>query len=87
MLPKTERPRCVHTPDGSVILDIDHGRMFTLNCTASVIFQLLERGLREDQIVEKLVQTFHISEDVARSDLTDLCQSLENYALLPAHEN
>jgi hypothetical protein len=67
-----------------VILDIDHGRMFTLNCTASVIFQLLERGLREDQIVEKLVQTFHISEDVARSDLTDLCRSLENYALLPA---
>jgi hypothetical protein len=81
MLPKMERPRSVHTADGGVLLDINHGRMFTLNSTGSVVFQLLERGLSEDQIVKEMVKRFGISTELAKKDLAMFCDSLRRHSL------
>jgi hypothetical protein len=78
-----EPPRSVHTPDGGVVLDIDRGRIFSLNPSGSAIFQLLEQGCTDDDIVSELVERFEITPDVARSDLAEFRHSLENYALFP----
>jgi hypothetical protein len=80
---KAERPRCAHTADGSTILDIAHGRIFTLNSSASKIFQLLERGIPQDRIIEHLVKQTGVSPDIAKADLTEFCESLRGYGLLP----
>jgi len=87
MSPKPERPRSAHTAEGGIILDIAHGRMFSLNSSGSKIFQLLERGVPEDRIVEDLVKQFGVSADVAKVDLTDFCRSLQSYALLTTDLN
>jgi len=82
MFPRPDGTRSTHTADGGVILDIKSGRMFSLNGSASFIFQLLERGLSDRQIVEQLVERFAIPDDLAESDLAEFRNSLSNHALL-----
>jgi hypothetical protein len=77
-----ERIRRSQSPDGAIVLDIDKGKMFCLNSSGSVIFQLLEREYSEERIVEELMRLFEISEDVARRDLRDFCDSLKHHALV-----
>jgi hypothetical protein len=77
-----ERIRSAHTADGGIVLDIDKGRMFSLNSSGSAIFQLLEAGLCDDKIVEELVRLFGISADVAKRDFHDFRETLKNYTLL-----
>jgi hypothetical protein len=76
------RIRSTHTADGGIVLDIDKGRMFSLNSSGSAIFQLMETGLCEDSIVEELVRRFGISADVAKRDINDFRETLKNHALL-----
>jgi hypothetical protein len=76
------RLRSVHTADGGVVLDIGQGRMFSLNSSGSFIFQLLEKGLPEEHIVEELVKQFGVTAELARRDLAGFCASLKNHALL-----
>ena len=87
MSPRPERPRSVHTAIGGVVLDVDRGRMFSLNASGSAIFQLLERGLTDDEVVSALVKQFDIPDDVARTDLADFRRSLQNHALVTRHES
>jgi hypothetical protein len=82
MSPRPERPRSIHTADGGVVLDIDRGRVFSLNASGSVIFQLLEQGITDDQIVGELVKRFAIPAASARADVVDFRKSLETFSLL-----
>ena len=87
MSPKPERPRSVHNADGGVVLDIDHGRMFSLNASGSAIFQLLEQQRTDDEIVSELVERFGITGDIARADLADFRRSLRDYSLFMSRES
>jgi hypothetical protein len=82
MLPEFERPRSVHTPDGGILLDIRNGRMFSLNCSGSAMFQLLEQGLSEERIVAELANRFGIAAEIVKRDLSQFCSSLRNRGLL-----
>ena len=84
MLRKPDGTRSVHTADGGAILDIESGRMYFLNPSASFIFQLLERGFSDGQIVDQLVERFAISTDQARGDLAAFCDALTNHSILPS---
>jgi hypothetical protein len=77
-----ERIRSAHTADGGILLDVDKGKMFSLNLSASVIFQLMETGVCEDKIVEELVRRFGVSVDVAKRDFNEFRETLKNHALL-----
>lgn len=77
-----ERIRSTQSPDGGIVLDIDQGKMFSLNSSGSVIFQLLEKEYSEERIVEELVRLFEIPAEVAKRDLTDFCDSLKHHALV-----
>jgi hypothetical protein len=82
MSAQSPRPRSVHTADGGIVFDISKGSMFSLNSSGSVIFQLLEKGLPEEDIVEELVKRFGIAAELARRDFADFCTALKNHALL-----
>ena len=82
-----EKARAIHTADGGIILDVENGKMFSLNSSGSAIFQLLEQGLPEEQIVKELVKRFGIPADVAKRDVSDFCSSLENRNLLITSPN
>jgi len=84
MLSRPQGTRSTHTIDGGVVLDIKSGRMFSLNSSASFIFQLLEQGLSDCQIAEHLVERFAISEEQARSDVAEFREALKSHSILPA---
>lgn len=77
-----DRIRSTQSPDGGIVLDIDRGKMFSLNPSASVIFQLLEKQYSEERIVEEMVRLFEIPADVVKRDLRDFCDSLKHRALV-----
>jgi hypothetical protein len=77
-----ERIRSTHTSDGGIVLDISKNRMFSLNSSGSVIFQFLENGSPEDQIIGELVRRFGIPVEVAKKDLDEFRQALGNFTLL-----
>jgi len=74
--------RSTHEADGGVILDINHGRMFTLNIVGSKIVGMLERGFDESQIVEEITHFFKIRYDIVERDVHEFLQCLETHKLL-----
>jgi hypothetical protein len=82
MSPIPERPRSVHTPDGGVVLDVYGGKMFSLNSTGSLVFQLLEQGASEERVVEELMERFRVSPEIARADVAEFRHALGRFRLL-----
>jgi hypothetical protein len=80
------RIRSTHTTDGGIVMDVDSGRMFSLNSSGSVMFQLLTNGLDEKSIVDELVRRFGISAAVAKRDLDEFQSALHSHTLIPRKE-
>ena len=81
MTARNSRIRSTHTPDGGIVMDVDSGRMFSLNSSGSVMFQLLTKGIDEKSILDELVQRFGISAAVAKRDLDEFRTALDGHAL------
>jgi hypothetical protein len=81
-----QRIRSTQSPDGGIVLDIDKGKMFSLNSTGSVIFRLLEKQYSEERIVEEMVRLFEIPADVVKRDLRDFYDSLKHHVLVAGNE-
>jgi hypothetical protein len=75
------RIRSTHCADGGIVMDIDRGKMFSLNASGSVMFQLLAKGHDEKTIVDELTQQFGISADEAKKDLHDFQNNLNAHDL------
>lgn len=82
MLKVAEGVRSTHGYDGSVILDIHHGQMFTLNIVGSKIIELLEKGRSEAQIVDSISDTFQIRRDIIERDVRDFLECLQKHRLV-----
>lgn len=82
MTARSSRIRSTHTPDGGIVMDVDNGRMFSLNSSGSVMFQLLTRGLDEQSVVDELVRLFGIPAAVAQRDLDEFRSALNSHALI-----
>jgi hypothetical protein len=67
-------------------MDIDRGKMFSLNSSGSAMFQLLAQGLDDKTIVEELARRFGISAVVAKRDLDEFRTTLNSHALIPSRE-
>jgi hypothetical protein len=79
----SERIRSTHTGEGGVVMDIEKGKMFSLNASGSAVFQLLEKGFGDETIVGELVKRFEIQPEEARRDLADFREALKSHALSP----
>ena len=82
MTAQSSRIHSTHTADGGIVMDVDSGRMFSLNSSGSVMFQLLTNGLDEQSIVKELVRRFGISAAVAKHDLDEFRSALNRHALI-----
>ena len=82
MAARSSRIRSNHTPDGGIVMDVDNGRMFSLNSSGSVMFQLLTKGLDEQSVVDELVRLFGIPAAVAKRDLGEFRTALNGHALI-----
>ena len=82
MTAQGSRIRSTHTPDGTIVMDVDSGRMFSLNSSGSFMFQLLSDGLDDKSIVDEFVRRFGISAAVAKRDLDEFRSTLNSHALI-----
>lgn len=64
--------------DGKItIFDGEKSSLYTLNETATFIFEKLKRGWEETRIVEALVKRYSVKEDRAKKDLKSLLSDLK----------
>jgi Coenzyme PQQ synthesis protein D (PqqD) len=77
------RIRAVHSAEGAVLMDVDRGKLFSLNGAGSAIYELLTQGLEERAIVEELTRRFNISVETAEHDLRDFQEALRRHSLHP----
>ena len=76
------RVRSTRNQDGTIVLDIPHGRILRLNTTASLIFENLQQERTESQIIDTLVREFNISQEIARTDVRQFLESLDQHGLV-----
>ena len=56
--------------------------MITLNGTAALLWDALEKDQTEDSLVEALMEQFEVSEEKARRDVKSFLEKLEKAGLL-----
>jgi len=64
------------------VLDIQHGRVLRLNTTASLIFDRLQQGQTNSQIVDDICREFRVSREIAQADLAEFLDSLARQGLV-----
>lgn len=74
--------RATHNQDGAVILAIHTGQVLRLNPTGSLVFQYLQQGATEAEIVAVLMTRFELSSEVATADLHEFLDALERLELI-----
>jgi coenzyme PQQ synthesis protein D (PqqD) len=74
--------RHVSTADGTVLLDIDRGRFYGLNPTATVVWKGLSDGQSVEQITGDLAARFTAPTDQIRADVTALVAQLRDRGVL-----
>jgi len=78
----SNRVRSTQSQDGTIVLDIERGRMLRLNLTGSLIFERLQRGQTESQIADGISQEFRVSQDIAQTDVGEFLKSMEQAGLI-----
>ncbi len=61
--------------DESMLVPVNHDYMsvqkiINLNETSLAIYEMVKEGLDEKQIISKMLETYDVSEDVLKSDVT-----------------
>lgn len=68
--------------DEEVLLDPNSGNYFGMNDVGTAIWTQLQTGKSVDQIVAQLVTEFEVTPDLARADVTNYMQSLQQLGFL-----
>jgi hypothetical protein len=76
--------RSTSTEDGAVLLDIHRGRILGLNRTGARVFEMLQGGVGQDQIVREISKHFGVDADQVRNDVLDFIRTLREHKVLEA---
>ena len=60
------------------LFDPSTGVSYSLNKAGAFIFQLMRQGLDDSEITEKLIKKFGLDPKIARGDLRDFLQQLND---------
>ena len=74
--------RTIVNEDGAAVLDTERGTISTLNTTGAYVWQALERGECEEQIVEALARETGESPDAIRRDVNGFIAALRQEKIL-----
>ena len=78
----SEGVRSTHGQDGAIVLDVQQGQMFNLNCVGSRILELLESGSAEADIVNVISREFNASSEVVENDVREFIEALRKHKLV-----
>jgi len=74
--------RSVDTPDGSVVLNVENGKMFRLNPIGMRILSLLNQGVPTDRISEEISRDYGVDLETVREDVRNFFTSLNDRGLV-----
>lgn len=74
--------RSTHGQDGAIVLDVQQGQMFNLNLVGSKIFELLESGSGESDIVTVIVHEFDADRELVENDVREFMELLKTHQLI-----
>ena len=74
--------RTIVNEDGAAVLDTERGTISTLNTTGAHVWQALERGEGEEDIVEALARETGTPREVIRQDVSDFIAALQENKML-----
>ena len=66
----------------TVIFDAEESVLYTLNKTASEIFRLLKKGLKEEEIVEKMVKKYEVKKERVEKDVKEIIGELKKRKII-----
>jgi hypothetical protein len=72
----------VDTPDGSIFLNVEDGKMFRLNPIGMRILSLLNRGVPADRISEEISRDYGVDLETVREDVRNFFKSLNDSGLV-----
>jgi hypothetical protein len=78
----SEGVRSTHGQDGAIVLDVQQGQMFNLNCVGSRILELLESGAEEPKIVDVISQEFNGKPELVGKDVHEFIEALRKHKLV-----
>ncbi|MBY0493287.1 MAG: PqqD family protein [Cyanobacteria bacterium] len=68
--------------DGSVLLDLEYGRLFDLNRLGTLIWERMSERRTPEAIAQEVSRSHHVSYDRALRDVRRFGAQLEQYRLL-----
>ena len=66
----------------TVIFDAEESVLYTLNETAAEIFKMIKKGLKEEEIVEKMVKKYNVRKERVEKDVREIVGELEKRKIL-----
>jgi len=82
MLTISQSVRLTKSPDGSVLLDVEHGTIFSLNPVATRIIELLEERESISSVLNQISREFRVSEEIVKQDMDEFLSTLQQHGLL-----
>jgi hypothetical protein len=82
----SDRFRSASTPDGSVVLNVEDGKMFRLNPIGSLILTLLNTGTPIPQVLEEISRQCHVEVETIREDVLHFFSTLDALGLLDRNQ-
>ncbi len=74
-----------HLDDETVILHLGTKQYYHLNTSGQRIWELLEDGMSEASLVQRLCEEFEVSADTALLEIRALFDTLRQYGLIEDH--
>jgi hypothetical protein len=78
----SDRLRSASTPDGSVVLNVENGKIFRLNPIGSLILTRLNTGTPIPQVLEEISRQCHVQVETIRDDVLHFLSTLDAFGLL-----
>jgi len=82
MLSFAKSIRSSHSIDGSILLDWERGRMFSLNSIAARIVALLNDDPDEDRAAEVISREYDVELSTAKEDIRSFLEQLREHGLI-----
>ena len=82
MLHTFDAVRSTATADGKILLDTRDGRMFAVNITGSKILELIEQGLDEQAIAERIAGHCGGNVTTIRTDVHEFIEALRKHRVV-----
>ena len=69
-------------PGGAVLVDLATNRIFEVNETGAVVWELLTEGVSRDEVLGRLTETFAVDREQAAAGLERITAALQRQGLL-----